>query len=1507
MPLPGGPADKFGNRYEGRWTVSCLLRILDEKARSIHLEPVGPEGQGVEFYLTQNNGDREYHQVKRQHGGGGAWTIALLAERNVLCAFQDKLTSSSARCAFVSTTSAGELQTLIEHAEKAEDVGQFRGEFLKAQRLGSWFDSLRQKWADCSDQQAYEWLQRISVYTESENLLVPGIERDACALVKGDPKAVRVALAELVLDSIHEELDAVAIWAYLKECGYQRRRWNNDPHLLLRIQEANERYLSPIQGQAILGKAIERQEVAAILARLNANPEKRAVLVTGGAGSGKSGVLAQFMELAESHGWLVMGFRMDRLEPVGTARQLGEQLDLPESPVHVLNAAAGDRRCLLVIDQLDAVSTTSGRHPAFFERVEELIRQFEVCPHMRLVLSCRSFDRDNDSRLRRLSGKQGVAEEVTVESLSEAVIADTVKQCGLDPERFSAQQMDLLSVPLHLKLFTEIAPPEEECKSATIGFQTLEDLYGKYEKQKRRAIDDRLGRPVQWAAVLDVALDRMMKTQSLSMLAGPLESQFGQDVSALVSEGVMVKEGKGLSSRLSFFHETLFDYQFALSFARRETSLCEFIRRHGQHLFLRATVRQILTYMRACKDPTYLADLNELITADDIRFHIKHLVFSWVRALPDPTRDEWCIVRDWISMKSGDVAKRAWTTIWSPAWFDLLEELGYIQSELETGDDSREERMLTYLDVRVRDRPDRIARIALSWLDRSEPWPQRAWSILARMDLSRSYQCVKLYLRLLESGVAPIEQNPLHYAYGSSDVTTFPITYELEQNQPEWALEVFQAWLKNLIRHYERRDESNPFGEPMSDRVLLASHDHVLDRLARSIPDSFTKSMLPIVLGLATRNASRENSPPWADRIWGERIYGDDHRLQGELFRALVHALGALPPSGLAPYTDTLEQHIDLETSLVLLAHCYTAHGAHFADSAAQFLLADDARLQLGSSDSPYWISRKLLEAITPHCSDDLYQRLDRHILAYYPNSERAKPRFQGRAQLALLNGLAPARRSGPAARRLGELHRKFDRQDTDPPRANVCGSLGPPVDARWNALGDDDWLRLITKYDNNDLASFDWVSMRGGAEELARELEKRVKRKPERFAKLFLREEFRNAHRSYHFDVLRGLAQAETKIDAQIIWNVLRRCHEMPGRPLGRGMESLICAYLHEDIPADILAMIGWYATQAQDPQSERWQTAEEVEHAGLNSDRGNMAWAIAKILFANYTYMEQLSEALEHMVADPCISVRSQVVHALLPILNEDRDKAIELFLRLCDTDNDALLAGDFVYQFLYHANYTHFMNVSPILDRMLSADHTRVQEHGAKLICLAAVLGHSSAMVQANEYMEWPVHMRRVAAEVAAANLTHASGGAWCIHTLTRLFNDDEEEVRRTAGFCFRQLEGGEVLLAYSDLIDAYLESRSFPDDAYRFFRALQRSSAELPDVVCRAFERMVQCWRDAGDHQSPHWNMPPSSDRILLRVYDHTRSQEVKSRCLDIIDNLLLYGGFDLEQSLMARAS
>ncbi len=145
MTLPGGPADKFGNRYEGRWTVRCMIDILEERADAIRLEPPGDLGEGVEFWLDGRD-ERQWHQVKRQLAGRGRWTISDLKRVGVLAQFRRRLAASlTDTCHFVSAHAAYQLDDLTERARKAASFEEFNRVFVGGAKLdfGHWLDKRR--------------------------------------------------------------------------------------------------------------------------------------------------------------------------------------------------------------------------------------------------------------------------------------------------------------------------------------------------------------------------------------------------------------------------------------------------------------------------------------------------------------------------------------------------------------------------------------------------------------------------------------------------------------------------------------------------------------------------------------------------------------------------------------------------------------------------------------------------------------------------------------------------------------------------------------------------------------------------------------------------------------------------------------------------------------------------------------------------------------------------------------------------------------------------------------------------------------------------------------------------------------------------------------------------------------------------------------------------------------------------------------------------------------------
>ncbi|MDP9369196.1 MAG: ATP-binding protein [Chloroflexota bacterium] len=750
MPLPGGATDKVGNRYEGRWTVLSFTEVMAERADSIRLEPPGAEGEGVEFWV-QRHDVREYHQVKRQLSDG-RWTPAQLNQAGVLGNFQARLRSEDANCVFVSMYAADQLKELTDRARASVSFQEFRIEFLKSKDATNAFSTLRAYWGDCSESEAYGMLRRIHVRTLDERSLQEFVRLQIETLVEGDPGAVEASLAQLALDQVHDELTAFDIWKHLASQGYGRRQWSNDRTVLAAVEAANGRYLRSFPDPTIGGRLIQRAEADQILSTIDLKGDAPGVALVGEAGVGKSGVMRQLLSALEGRGIPFLALRVDRLQPVQLVRDLGCQLGLPGSPAAALAAVAQGRECVLVVDQLDAVSLASGRRTELFDPVAELARQAAHLPNVFLVLSCRKFDLDNDHRLRDLVRKQGVAQEMQVGRLSEATVRDTVTGLGLDARRLTASQVKLLEVPLHLSLLAEIAPdPSRD----PLGFETVTDLYDRFWDRKQRLLLERRGGPVpQWVTIMDRLTSYMSDHQSLTAPKWVVD-EFEPDLHAVVSEHVVAEDDDG--HRLAFFHDGFFDYVFARRFLAQGGDLMEMLCRGEQGLFRRAQVRQILAYERDRDRTQYLADLRAILGSDRVRPHLKDVVLSLLAQLRDPTWEEWEVLEP-MTASNCPLAVRAWGTLHgSPGWIRLLDGHGLFKLWLGDQEAVRVNRAVWLLASVLEDLPDRVADLVEPYVGASEEWNQRLRSLVQHLEPGMGRRFFDLFLRAIDEGILDVE------------------------------------------------------------------------------------------------------------------------------------------------------------------------------------------------------------------------------------------------------------------------------------------------------------------------------------------------------------------------------------------------------------------------------------------------------------------------------------------------------------------------------------------------------------------------------------------------------------------------------------------------------------------------------------------------------------------------------------------------------------------------------
>lgn len=1526
MPLPGGAADKLGNKYEAAWTVGCLLEILRGRWDAIRIEPPGPEGDGVEFWL-ESGGQRTYYQVKRQNTSTKRWTLSALSGAGVLRAAKNKLEGSEATFVFASTTDAHELRNLAERACSASSWEEFEDSFLASKDSKQSFERLVEYWEDISETEAYELLRNVEIEVVDERTLRRHLDVLATVVCEGNATKICDSLAQIALEQIHQVIRSGDLWRALREREYEPKRWVESAQVLGVVDNLNRRYVRSLSRYAAGGHGIPRDEAQEVRDHVygTENHLPRNVLVSGEAGVGKSFVMSQFIRAISDEGIPHLAFRLDRLESADDPRALGTQMGLPGSPVRVLAALAGDQPCVLLVDQLDAVSLTSGRSPKFFYCIEDLIDEARSFPKMRIVLACRDFDLENDYRFRQLIGPSGEAERVQVQRLSEEAVREAVAKYGLDAEALNDRQVKLLSVPLHLQLIAEIAN-EAEGGRLRYDFWTAKDLFDRYVQRKRLGLKERFGEALDWLPLFDTMIEYMSTRQVLSVPTDALEEHRGV-FEPLVSEHILAEEG----GRLAFFHEGFFDYVFAWRFAGRNLSLLELLLSDEQALFRRAQVRQILLHERESDTSRYLSDLRDILRSESVRFHIKDVVLSLLSRVSDPTKEEWKTVTPLLENGEPYVTSVR-SFLWSASsWFPLLREMGLFKQWLigeEMPDGFDAPFLVGVVMNAAQDHPIWAATILSALVPRAcadaedGKW-QRAfrgvrWKVTHR-------GLFDTYLSLVRCEVvAPRQQDLL------PDGLQYQMK-EIRAEHPDWICEALEAGFAHRLRRMVAKSEREGRKLRWNGLDVQGTEGKFLRELAGVAPEAFTVATLPFVLAVAETFSDRDAAPPRGDRVW---VLMDRNRDASRVvLSALIEALEKLRDHDLCLFEAAIgrleAKANEYWTAQFVLVRLYTLLGERDVDRGLHWLTDSEVRFKTGYDNNAHWASREMLDALTPHASESLLRSVEQSILQYYPDVERRsitdsrrsgtarvdRVTRWGYAQYVLLGGIAEERLSPTAHRRLREWRRKFG-PITPPKGMQGPSAVGPPRSVSKgdpSRMIDENWIKATQAYEEERKTEFADGGAYGGGRQLATVLKGEAARDPSRFARLA--EHMPDDVPVCYFDaILRGLAEGEPSSGDAL--RLIGRCHELPGRSCGRFIVYLI------QKKADLLPvgdervadLVSWYAVNDDDPEQELWRVranggqpyhrGEPYAH-GINCVRGSAAEAIGNLLFQSEEWFPLLRPALEQAVRDPSTAVRSCAAHALVVLLNYDRSLAVELFAALCNHHDDALLGTRFVERFLYYAAEQHWKELASILERAMRSEREEVRQVAARQITLGN-LARSEGDALASECATGDAALRTGAAEIYAANLRQAQFKEKCESALCTFLGDESEDVRTAASKCFDGFEGDE-LGEYSALAEAFAQSLAFEDRPQRLLSALSETTAALPEAGCLAVERLADLFSlgDIGRVQGTGL-ATREAVRLTVRTYAQAESAHnasaLKRRCLDIVDQLVALRAHGIGEAL-----
>jgi len=577
-------------------------------------------------------------------------------------------------------------------------------EFINCQRSLTNVVGLKEEWKQ-SDEVVFDWLKRNFV------LIIPGRELDSFNESFGDlyfhngGKSAFPNLRDILEKHFNKVLTVEGTRNAIKLQGVLKfKEWAFDPTIEQRLNEETEAYLQTYTPFGAGGETITRSQSDILVDKLLKPDGPRLVLLTGIAGSGKSGIVRKainkFRKLNIPH----LAFRVDQHLSCSTREELGKNLTgRGESPVSTLKGTFPDTRSFLFIDQVDAVSEVSGRDGKVKEVIFRMIKDADNFEGIRIVVVCRTFDLDSDPRLKGLKdGERAIQIDVPLFDWK-ADVEPLLKNKGIDTALFNEPQRQLLCLPVNLSVFLEIDDPE-------LIFYSRSNLHEKLIEKKQRIISNERKPPWSLIQPLTAMCDWMSRRQELSAPVSVMDA-YPNAADILTSEGLIISS----RGKVNFFHESFFDHVYARAFLNHDQSLVDLLSETEQHLFRRTQVRQILEALRQNDVNRYLLELSSVLFCNDIRYHIKAAACHWLSTIEGPTEQEFEIISqfDVKSERFHHLFRSA--VLSSHSWFDLLHNKSWIRKQIDGGHQDRAETVLWWLKNIAGERPKEIASILKCW------------------------------------------------------------------------------------------------------------------------------------------------------------------------------------------------------------------------------------------------------------------------------------------------------------------------------------------------------------------------------------------------------------------------------------------------------------------------------------------------------------------------------------------------------------------------------------------------------------------------------------------------------------------------------------------------------------------------------------------------------------------------------------------------------------------------
>lgn len=1219
--------------------------------------------------------------------------------------------------------------------------------------------------------------------------------------------------------------------------------------------------------------------------------EKNVSMLLDQAGMGKTVVMREILENIENRKIDVFAIKADQqLSNINTLNDIQGKLNLSQSAERIISRLAQLNRVVVLIDQIDALSLSLAHDQQSLDILLDFIARIRRISNVRILLSCRIFDRNTDPRLKTIE----IEHTFALSKLSDDQVRNVLAQLQVNYDELTLATQNILGIPLHLDLFARALSTNDIEFKYLRDISSLQELYSliwQHVVTRQDVNNPSVSDRIEVINRLTEFMNTHQRTSAPQSVFFTRETKhLERAVNFLASIGILI-QGK---TEWSFLHQTFFDYSYARQFVEGGNNIVTTILDSQQGIFERPKLIQVIAYLRNVDHTRYIFDLNQLLKAPNLHFHLYDLLLRWFGALPNPTDDEWFFAQGMMAEDDEHFSRLISVMYGNLGWFQRLKLL--IPSLL-TGSDTRGFVTIDYLGSLIDIAQDDVIAILEKFYNRNDEWKERIAFIFAHIRNWQTQSAVNFYERsvyetktMQRRSLLGLEEVCQKSPVTGCRIIKFLFDQALDSNLTSLSTDKEKTLTQSISAFF--------LDNALKD--LQGYIEKALAVVSTNAPQEYAELMLPFIERVVNFQKPYNDRPYFTADALSYNWYEDTFLIQRAFIQGFIDALLHIATNQPEMFK-TIERRLsclDYETPQQLLTYIYRKLPETYAESAFNFLIGDWRRFHIGEHEQ--YDSRQVIHAIFPYLSRNQQLQLESRILEYRLPPVKSLGlnalRWSGIEQYILLDSVPYQLLTLQGRKQLIEWQNKFpDKPFSDKPLIMQGGVVPSPISPEAALkMSDRSWLRAMDKYQHNVRRG----SLGGGSRQLSGVLAGQIKDDPQRFHLLY-------GKISQDIDDVYVLAFANGFADSnspeEWIFDVFRRYSTRDSIEIRRGLSYTIQRLANKNVPSDIIAKLSEWVHSPEGETESWWEKGKNngsIYECYINSERGAAFAALMRIFDAESPEQvhKQKWDLIEFASSDGSTAIRLGAIEELSYMLHYDRDRAWFLFEKLM-IGKDILLDATQVREFLHWGMYKNFLRAKPYIEKMIERLKPETQEMGAELACIAAIsdvaMESDAALNVAQELagktLGGSPSLRRGAATVYVFNATHGSEPAIrsrCAEKLKNLINDDDEEICKKIDNIFFHLHEG-LFFELKSLVGELALSKQHPM-SYALADYLWNHGMLDPAWTLDIIKKMI-----GKSTQPQEWAAGAEEMmRFVLRVYTSQVSENtLREEAINIFDLLM----------------